>query len=392
MNFYWVYIIIPLLLFGIYYRKKNKLLLIYWIFVVVFSYDNVTDFVYYTDEFLSYKNNIDLDIGKGREILWVLSFKMLTFTDYGAVIMHIIVMLLVVVAFQYWSKKLNILNYSILFYFLMNLVWKHDNILRQNVAMVLAYICFFKILTYERISFKIFTKMFLVTIVASLFHYSALLIIPYCYVIRWLSTANVKISIVFVLVLSFVIISQLEMVGNLLQKFAVFFTLIGDGTSEYYLIKLQELETTANGKVGVVLSIFSLLPLFYFKIISKKRYNEDKLLRICVNLSWISIVWRNAMSVDLLSRPIEYFLWFQVWGAAYFFDDVFKHFSKHILMSSFGVVYLVLFVYQETTFIHRYYSDNNYMTIFTKECQDLRIYDRENGINGDVDYDFKRVR
>ncbi len=392
MNFYFVYIVFPILLFLLFPRKDNKLLYIYWAFVVIFSYDNVTDFLFYYDEFSEYRSHTSFDIGKDREYLWCFFFRLLTFTKYGTTIIHMIVMTIIVWAFTHWSKKQNLLFYSILLYFIMNLAWKHDNILRQDIAMVIGYYCFFKFLTEPRISIRLFAKIAGLTIIAFLFHYSALLFIPYCYIIRYLSRINMRLSIAFLIVVAFVTISQLEMVADLLQKGAIFFTLISGETAEYYLIKLQDLEMTANGKIGIVISIFSLLPLFYFKLLAKERYNKNKILRVCVNLSWVSIVWRNAMSADLMARPVEYFMWFQVWGVAYFLDDVARYGSKRILMSVAGIVYCILFIYQEASFISRYYGNNTYMTIFTKESVDMKIYDREQGIKGEEDFDYKRVR
>lgn len=392
MNFYWLYLIIPCVLYFIRPIKQNKLLFLYWMLLVILSYDNVTDFYYYYEEFFFYKNG---EIGefteRGREPFWILLNKVWNFTDYGVVIIHVLVMIVVVYCFSVFSKKLNIINASIFLFFLFNYTWKHDNIVRQDIAIILGTISIFEILKDDLWTTRRYLKIFLLTIVGIGFHYSAFMLFPIYFFIRWISNVKLNLTVVAGIVAVFVIVCQNEMIQELLKNLGFIFILIGGDYGTHYAKQFINLEMEANGTIGIFLSFFSLTPLIYYKIFNKKAYQTNKVIRTCVNLSWIFVIWKNNLNLDLFTRPAEYLSWFSLWGFAFMLNDIMMNFHKrfNVIALSLCFAYLVCSGWSLHNFINRYYGDNNYMTILTRECYQLKIYQRDRSSIADG---YKRYR
>lgn len=391
MDFFVIYLIIPTFLFLACPKKKNYPLLIYWAFITIFSYDNVTDFWFYYNEFTSLAGN-DLPsyyYDKGREWGWVLLMKLFTFTEYGIVIIHMLVMAFIVYQYHKYSRKVGLLNTSVWLYFICNLTWKHDNILRQDIAMGLAYIAFFMLIQTEKIDKKLIMKLSSITFVAFLFHISAILIIPLFLLIRWVMQRQFRFNTVFILVAGITLIFFVSGVNNILNLGVLFFSSFSSSRMAYYANNLGQMESEMT-RFSLVWSLISTVPLFYYTFINNKPYRENPFLRLCVNMSWIVVTWRTCFVADLLRRPTDYLLWFQVWGYAYFIRDAFTRASKSVTAHIVGVVFVTILAIQEYRFINSYYGDNNYMTVFTEECSQMRLYKRN--LTGDEDLFYKRIR
>ena len=379
MNFQVVYLLIPTILFLLKPIKPNKILVFYWAAVCVLSYDNVTDFSFYYNEFFSiYNHSTSFYIEKGREIGWTYLVNMFSFTKYGLVIIHTIVLLLVVFQYFQCSKKIGILNISILLYFVCNLIWKHDNVLRQDIAIVVAYYGFFKFIEAESINKSQLIMLCVIVISAMIFHSSGIILIPIFFWVRWMSRVDLKFIYVFPIVIGFTIFFSLSGINAILDVFTVYFSAYNTDTSSYYLKFLSsDIENTMSYYSLVWVSL-STVPLFYYNYINRKPYEENVILRACVNICWFVATWRICFVNDLLRRPTDYLLWFQVWGYAYFLRDALlkKPKCRYILTKCIAFCFVALIYIQEYRFIDSYYGDNNYMTVFTKECKDMQIYTR----------------
>ena len=395
MSFYLIYLYIPLLLFFFRPLKDNKFLWLYWAFVTIFSYDNVTDFFYFTQEFELYQSGSnEVFTDRGREILWVLFCKLWIFTDFGSVIIHLLSVALLVYCFFKFSRQQDVLNTAILFYFLFNLTWKFDNTLRQDVAIVLSMYVFFDILKEEPWSKKKTCKAIILTVTAILFHYSAFLLFPLYYLIKLLSQKRLAFLPVLIIVISFITICRLEMIEDMLRSLSFLYLYIGGDYGAYYFDKLSNIETGAGGFIGVVLSFVSCIPLFYYTRYRRDAYENNIVLRTCVNCTWIAATWRYNLTSDLMTRPADYLLFFQVWGFAYMFKDVLSSIRVSLNFKEIAITAICVFSlsYHMNNFISNYYGDNNYMTIFTDDCYNHRIYDRYQGFSDTSDRNYKRIR
>lgn len=380
MNFYWLYFIIPSILYFACPIKKNFPLTLFWSLIMILSYDNVFDFQIYYDEFFFYKNgNLGEYTERGREPLWVLLNLIFSFTNYGIVLIHMLIMAFVVFFFYKYSKKLNVTNVSIFLFFLLNYIWKSDNTLRQDVAIVLGSYCIILILQKGKdLKKSDRLKIIAITFAAIGFHFSAFMLFPIYFLIKYCTKANFNIKLLFVVIVIFVYASQNQMIQTAIESMSLVFSLIGGDYGRYYVEKFSIIEFQANGLIGIFLSILSLSPLIYFKLYNKQEYENNLIVRTCVNISWIYVVWKNCISSDLFTRPVEYLSWFSLWGIAFMVNDIIKSLRKKInpvpvILCS---AYLICWAWSFSGFISRYYGENNYMTVFSKECRELRIYDR----------------
>ena len=81
-------------------------------------------------------------------------------------------------------------------YFLMALVVLHDNIMRQDIAICLAYPAYYLILDDElKIRNKVL-KIIILTIIAFFFHYSAVFLLPF-YFFRFRPLSKLKTKLCF---------------------------------------------------------------------------------------------------------------------------------------------------------------------------------------------------
>ena len=95
MSFYLLYIFIPVIIFFLNPTKKNNILIIYWFIICIISYDNVSDYRSYYILFSRFKNGFGLmanDADKEIEFAWNYVFYLFSFTKYGNVLIHSIVL------------------------------------------------------------------------------------------------------------------------------------------------------------------------------------------------------------------------------------------------------------------------------------------------------------
>ena len=88
MNFYFIYLIIPIVLYLFRREKPNTLLVAYFFFVTIFSYDNSTDFAYWYQNFLDARNGFQIQTRNGFELGWVFLLRIFSFSKYGILFVH----------------------------------------------------------------------------------------------------------------------------------------------------------------------------------------------------------------------------------------------------------------------------------------------------------------
>lgn len=144
MSFFWIYIVFPLFLFGVNHRGRNWILVAYWLFVSVFSYDNFSDYSVYNAIFLDEGRGFSQD--KVIEPGWRVLQNLFQFSKYGMVLCQALVMLLVCRVYYMYSKKLGLVSYSILLYFLFNMPFIFDQVKREDIAICLGIPVFFMVI------------------------------------------------------------------------------------------------------------------------------------------------------------------------------------------------------------------------------------------------------
>lgn len=221
--------------------------------------------------------------------------------------MHTIALTLVVIQYYRCSKKIGVLNLSILLYFLCNLVWKHDNIWRQDIAIFFAYFAFFNLLETKRINKGVLVRIACFTVCGFLFHFSAILLIPIYLFLIWLMKIRFQFKYVFPFVFFITLLSSISGISVFLNLLGSVLSVFSSNLSSYYLNYLNNIDNDMT-RFSLIWSGISTVPLFYFNYFNKETYEKNDFLRLCINLSWIVVTWRICFTHDILRRPTDYLL------------------------------------------------------------------------------------
>lgn len=390
MDFIYIYLFIPILLFLLQTKSNNYLLVLYLCFVFIFSYDNVTDYYLFYGQFkevVSYGHYIG-DTTKGLEIAWLYIYKLFSFTKYGYVIIHLLVNAITIFFFLFFSQKQNLLNISIIFFFILDIISVQDNVMRQNPAILFGMYGFYLIITENKIRGSNLFKLFLVTLFASLFHFSALFLLPllFCFVF-FLKTTEFDLRIVIPLAIFIAIVKISGIFGNVLNMMSTILSIFDNDYFLYYAYGMGDMELTKGGLKSGILILCSIVPLLYFYHFNRLKYKSNVWLRLSVNLTFVIMCWNYFFMIPVLTRFMSYLLWFQVWGWGYMVADALYYKRKYPAKLFFLIMICsILFFYQYRRIVD-YYGTNNYMTIFTDDCKSLKTYPRLSHEHGE-----KRIR
>lgn len=377
-------------------RGNNKILTIFWVLICVLSYDNVTDYSSYVEYFryflLNGFNPEDGEKGRSIEIGWGLLHYIFSFTEYGMVICQSLIMGLVTYVYFAYSRKVNLLPWAILLYFLLDLIILHDNIKRQDIAICIACYVFHSVLN-ERLKIK--RKLIRViggTFFAFLFHYSALFLVPlYSLLIHLLS----RIKLDFKIVLPFVVGVGLFFYSETGHSFVNLLSVVLYATDVNYL---QQFSNTMQGNLNevdftlwrVIYAIIYCFPLVYFQVFAKEQYSSNRHLRVCVNLSWLVFVWKQYLIMfgsTIFTRPADYLIWFAVWGYAYMLRSIYSVKKNSVPSFVFLVFFICIISLIQVRRLYSYFGDNDYLTVFSNDCINQKYYPR-----GTVEFNEKRWR
>ncbi len=381
MTFLALYLIIPIIFFLIDTIKETRFLVLFFFLICFLSYDNSTDFDFFYTEFQYYLNgdtSEDMN-AKGREAGWMLLMSLFSFEEHGVVIMHSLIMLMTTFTFYTFSKKLGLLNISVLLYFLLDLVTLHDNIIRQNLANILAMFAFWEALKDDEVwDSRRILKILAFVIPAFLFHYSAILIIPYCFLVVWFSRVKLNYWVVFPIVVIAGVIMYTGIVDKTLGVLFFFLSASQGDVSTYYMNTILDEDTHAGGILNLLMLMFATAPLFYFTYFRRERYENEKFLRLAVNLTWLVMTWKYLfISIVVLTRIADYLIWFAVWGYGYMLMDLYAEFRESLIKRMGLICMFVIISYNSYRMIMNYYGENTYLTIFSEECADMLLYDRD---------------
>ena len=380
MSFPLLYFFIPILLFFVKPLKDNKIFVIYILVLSILSYDNVTDYGFFIGQFKDIVNygSLSTEKLKGLEWGWGSIYSFFSFTEYGFVIIHSITFAIVIYVFLKFSHKVGLLNVSIFLCFILGAFTKHDNIMRQNIAIVFASYAFFDVLKGGSWYTKRILKVGLITLGAFLFHFSAILLIPYYFFLHWFKKKELNCSLVIIIVL---ILDVIRFLGYSKIILLVGFMLIPAEQSHYMMYYLEGILNDDTNEITISQFIYmflSVVPLFYFTTFRRKEYKRNMILRLSVNMACITMTWRDFfMDIGFFTRVVDYFLWFEIWGFGFMIKDGFSNWKKTVILRAFvlGVIFIICF--KEWGVIKTYYGENNYMTVLSEECRLQQIYDRD---------------
>lgn len=379
MTFFVLYLFIPFFLFLLKPVKSNKWLILYVLLLALLSYDNVTDYYFFLNQFRGIQNNAAYYSAnlKGLELGWVFIYKLFSFTEYGFVIIHSIVFFFVILFFLKYSRKIGLLNVSIFLLFVLEAFTKHDNILRQNIPILMSTYLFFDFLNGSSWNIKRLVKILLVTSGAFFLHYSAILIIPYCFFVKWLVNKRLKFGLVFPVVLLLDTMRATGFANTILLRIMLLLPSENVNYLEYYVKLIMDANIKGVSFGGFVFMFVSITPLFYFTTFRKVEYETNRILRLSVNITCIIMTLRYfVMDIPIFTRVFDYLIWFEIWGIGFMINDIFS--NKKITYHAKIFVWVVIFVLliKHWAKISDQYGNNNYMTILTDECKKQMIYDR----------------
>lgn len=276
----------------------------------------------------------------------------------------IITKIIILLVFIFFVKRFNIDNLYIgLSYFLVSfgLFYFIDNPLRNLIA---AAIFLFSL---KYVLERKFWKFSFLVIIASTFHLSALITLPFYFIFN----LNLRKSfwiIAYFLVILFSIVFREKIIDWIINLFSnnVF---IG-GKIDYYFKNKNYLDARFLTIGSIAKLIF-----FFLILISKKFiYNSSQYGRILFNGSMIFlIINRLASSIEILSR-------FQLFSAVLFCITVvliiknFEPLSRKIYVT-FLVIIIYLTVYKEITTTYKYVPYTNYLLYLDKN---IPFYERAN--------------
>lgn len=206
----------------------------------------------------------------------------------------------------------------------------------------------------------------------------AIVIIPLCFLVKLM--ARVKIHY-FVALITTTVIGVICMNGEIIQFLSAMLFLLASLGNDYISSQVDfspSLEVEIS-PLRLIYAYVYCFPVIYFSYYSKRDYTNNVILRTCVNLSWLVMVWRLFSVVfgsTIFSRPFDYLLFFALWGYAYMFRDIFlkrRSFPKIIITVAFIGTLLV----SEIKAIYMYHGWNSYMTVFSHDCIEQNYYVRD---------------
>ena len=264
-----------------------------------------------------------------------------------------------------------------------------DNTMRQNIPNLLGYYGFTLILGNKGFNVKLLLKLAALTGIGFLFHYSAILLLLFFFLVNCLRKTSFNLKIVFPLVVFLSVIRFSGILSDVIRLVSIGLTMIGSDYGDYYVLWFDDQEFEIGGFKSSIYMLMSLAPLIYFKMFSPQRYKNDEWLKLSVNLTIIWVCWTEFLMLNILTRMVTYFTWFMIWGYGYMIHHMLSTKKKKELKLAGLATIMIVFIYYEGRQINEYFGDNNYMTVFTDECQQFKTYQR---LPNGEDLGTKRVR
>lgn len=355
MTFFTLYLlIIPLLCFLVRKHKRyHSLPFLLIILLGMIRYDTVTDYSAYVTAFWEIKKNV---YDGWFESGYVLFNKLFTFSNWGFIFLFMICIYIPYVQILNIFKKYNIVLLGTLVFLFLGNITRYENIVRQGVSMGIFFYSF-KYIKGEK-----FMKYLICTALAISFHTSAVILIPYYFLVKFAQRIKPPVIISGLLLLLFYLLYLNGIFSFLVVKILEPFPLYSS-----YIEKLDA-GHSSTGLTPLFRGILAWLPCYFLS------YKDDEDTRVAINMSWISgLCYMLVQNFIDLDRIIEYLYIFQVLAIALLLKEFFIR--KNLV--AFYSVLLSLFIYSAIS-VSRYYQDNIYYTIFSDRCMQHRFYKRPN--------------
>lgn len=355
MFFLFLYVVLPVF-FIILFKKKVKYHHVPFVFFLILSlirYDTVSDYFNYVVKFWDIRKGITNYVT--FEIGYLSLNKLFSFSKWGFIPLLGICIYLPFIGVKKLLKEYDVFFIGFFVFIAFGMITRLENIVRQGFAMGVFF------LSIDLIKKGKLFKYTLRVVFASLFHTSAVALIPFYFLIKKCRTINVRpaisltlLSIVFVLYATGLFFELVKPVFGMYEKYVNYFTLrSSNSVSSYFIVAFK-----------VILSWYPSL-FFYGK-------NKSEDVNMVINISWISMLGYMIFHDFLvLDRVFEYLYIFQIIAIALTVKTLL--FKKRLV----PVLFIIspLFIYH-SYFVYRYYGTNKYQTVFSEDCMEHRLYMR----------------
>lgn len=364
MPIFFVNLIVAIILFltSLNYEKKKDSLrwwIILFIPVLFFGlrYDTTSDYFNYVMFFNRVSNGsaLSFEMEPGYYYLNVIFSKI----PYGFTIIFFFASFLNFYSLQKFFSQNGVLAYGYLLSFCMGLVLMFNNQIRQGIALSIFLLSIPLILDGK------FTKYLLITIIATLFHTSALSFLFFYFVIRWAKRASGRKSIYLFLSFVFLIVF---FSGLLKPLISLLFTL----NEHYSRFVGSSYDVSTNfHSIGPVF-IFNLFLMLYV-ICNRKCFNGQNI--IFYNMTFVVIILYCVFAIiPVTERIVRYIYPFEYVALSIIFQSrIMKQRSINNVFS--GFILFSTIVYG----IYCSYQDNYggiHKTVFSEDCENGLFYDR----------------
>lgn len=207
---------------------------------------------------------------------------------------------------------------SVILLFLCQVYFYSMNMIRQSIAISIVLFAFLVIDNRKKL------KKIITVILASLFHSSAIFLLPFLYLSRKQYTNKFKIIAVTVCVI----------INNFFSRFI--FGLISKYTNYGWYLNSKY----SGLDVSLTLLIINLI-LFLLGLKYSKYENENNKFLICNNMNFFGFCLLNLTGIPLVTRLVRYFTIFQIVLIPYYFT-LEKNKEKSIILKI--IIYIILLI------------------------------------------------
>lgn len=282
-------------LLGYFARGKNKALLMFLamlppFFVSSLRYDNGSDYLMYENIFNSIRDYGYYDSVKPLEVgfSYLINFSIFL-SDNSFFFFAIVAFVILSFYFIGIAKISKNITISILLFFISGTFFDTFNGLRQYIAAAISFFSFYYIIENS------YKKYIISILFASLFHYTALVMLP----LFWIVKRNYSIKLIILVIAFFTF-------GSLLIN-RLFYLLLGYTRYSFYLDS-EELVVVPTISTILYTSIIGLLGLYFYNLYKKEELLSERFI-ILFNIqiiAWITSLL--SLSIPLALRWQYYFV------------------------------------------------------------------------------------
>ncbi len=352
LKFYTIYlIIIPLIALLISQKKKYHFIPFLIIAILgLIRYDTTTDYSAYVTGFWDIRNN---NYSGWFEPGYVLLNQIFSFSKWGFIPVLMISIFVPYIQIYKLFKKYDIVLIGTLLFLFLGYITRFENIVRQGLALGIFYFSF------KYIEQGKFVKYLLMTALAASIHLSAIMFIPYYFLIKYVSIKKPPVLFSGLILLILYILTMSGATATFLS------ILLKD--VPFYTVYTENLEI---GKLSLGLTLLFNTFIAWLPIIFVDKNNKNYW-RV-INLSWISaggfILVQNFIVVN---RIFEYLYIFQIIAISLMLKKMFYQKIRAVAVT----LLLMMFVLHVRRDLF-YYGNNIYNTIFSQKSMEHKFYKR----------------